>query len=117
MSGLRPIVVVSGAGGERRSFVASPTGRPGVYRARVVFPSAGRWRLHVNDGFSPGVHTYPPVDVSDSRRSAAVPVSDSNGGRDVGLALLAAAAAGLGAGLAARLLRRPRGTARAAEAR
>jgi hypothetical protein len=34
------------------TFKARPTGRIGVYRARVVFPSAGTWRYEVFDGFT-----------------------------------------------------------------
>jgi hypothetical protein len=35
-----------------RTFSTRATGRTGVYRARVVFPSAGRWRYEVYDGFT-----------------------------------------------------------------
>src|SRR3954468_9988286 len=43
MSNLRPVVRIRRAGGgPARDFAAAPAGRPGVYRARVVFPSAGR---------------------------------------------------------------------------
>jgi hypothetical protein len=51
-----------------RSFAARPTGRPGVYRARVVFPSAGTWRYEVYDGFvqygGARTHTYAPVRIA-----------------------------------------------------
>ena len=33
------------------TFKARPTGRVGVYRARVVFSGAGTWRYEVYDGF------------------------------------------------------------------
>jgi hypothetical protein len=34
-----------------QTFRARPTGRVGVYRARVVFPGAGTWRYEVYDAF------------------------------------------------------------------
>ncbi|MFN2468709.1 MAG: hypothetical protein ABR521_11340 [Gaiellaceae bacterium] len=51
-----------------RVFAARPAAKRGVYRARVVFPAAGTWRLRVWDGFEPHCaryHTYAPVTVSD----------------------------------------------------
>jgi hypothetical protein len=51
-------------GSEQRTFRAQPTQRPGVYRAAVVFPRAGRWTYEVEDGFVSGVvHTFPPADI------------------------------------------------------
>lgn len=48
LAGARPsIVIVKGAA--RRSFAARPAGR-GLYRARVVFPSAGRWAYSARIG-------------------------------------------------------------------
>jgi hypothetical protein len=114
LAGLKPTVSVS-SGGERRTFSATPTGRTGVYRARVVFPSAGNWTYRVNDGFGfpAGVaHDYPPVRIGAG--GGAAPAGGS--GPNVGLALLIAALAGVGVGLAALLLRRPRGAGRPAEA-
>jgi streptogramin lyase len=46
--GARPAVVIA-SGAARRSFVARATGR-GLYRARVVFPAAGRWTYSVRVG-------------------------------------------------------------------
>ena len=43
-------------------FPATPTGEPGVYRAEVVFPTAGTWRWEIWDGFSQ-THTYAPAQV------------------------------------------------------
>jgi hypothetical protein len=37
---------------QSRTFRARPTGKVGVYRARVVFPSAGTWRYEVYDAFT-----------------------------------------------------------------
>jgi YtkA-like len=52
-AGARPTVTISnGATGETRTFTAHPTGKPGVYEAEVVFPSAGTWRYEVFDDFT-----------------------------------------------------------------
>jgi hypothetical protein len=54
--------VIAERGSERREFAATPTGEPGVYRADVVFPSAGTWSYVVDDGFTM-THTFAPVHV------------------------------------------------------
>ncbi len=50
------------------TFKARPTGRVGVYRARVVFPKAGMWRYEVYDGFTEyggaRTHTFKPVKIA-----------------------------------------------------
>jgi hypothetical protein len=46
-----------------RQFVARPTAKVGVYKARVVFPRAGTWRWSIWDGFS-RVHTYKAVRIA-----------------------------------------------------
>ena len=112
LDGLEPTLTVAGSGGERRTFRTSPTGEPGVYRARVVFPSAGTWSYRVDDGFAGAIHEFPPVQIGGSSAST----GGSDGGPNIGLALLVAALAGLGAGVAARVLWRPRGAGRPAEA-
>lgn len=112
LDGLKPSVSVS-SGGDSRTFKAAPAGRPGVYEARVVFPSAGTWSYRVNDGFGypEGVsHEFPPVEIG----AGSGPSETS--GPNVGLALLIAGLTGLGALLAGRLLRRPRAARRPAEA-
>jgi hypothetical protein len=52
------------------TFMARPTTRPGVYRARVVFPSAGTWRYEVWDGFTQyggaRSHTFAAVKIAPS---------------------------------------------------
>jgi hypothetical protein len=51
-----------------RTFAARPAGSPGVYRVRVVFPSAGTWRYEVYDGFvqyrGARTHHYAPVKIA-----------------------------------------------------
>jgi hypothetical protein len=47
-----------------RTFVARPTAKPGVFRARVIFPRTGTWRFRVWDGFEAPCgryHNYPAV--------------------------------------------------------
>jgi hypothetical protein len=46
-----------------RQFLARPTAKTGVYRARVVFPRAGMWRWSIWDGFT-RTHTYKAVRVA-----------------------------------------------------
>ncbi len=53
-----------------RTFVAKPTSRVGVYRARVVFPGAGTWRYEVYDAFTEyggaRTHTFKAVRIAPS---------------------------------------------------
>jgi hypothetical protein len=63
LSGLKPALTIRKVASARttsssiapqasRTFEAKATGRPGVYRARVVFPRAGVWRYEVYDAFT-----------------------------------------------------------------
>jgi hypothetical protein len=74
---LRPTVTIRKVAGvragaasalQRLIFKARPTGRTGVYRARVVFPTSGIWRFSVYDGFTTyggaRTHTYAPVRIA-----------------------------------------------------
>jgi hypothetical protein len=121
---VKPTIRIRSADDETtRTFAARPAAKPGLYTADVVFPTAGRWRYAINDGFMQ-THTFAPVAIGSSR---AVPVpgaqsgagpsgargpvagqdDDGDGGGNVAAALGAAVAAGLLAGLAAvRILRR-----------
>ena len=53
-----------------RTFKAQPTSRVGVYRARVVFPGAGKWRYEVYDAFTAyggaRTHKFKPVRIAPS---------------------------------------------------
>ena len=51
MSDAKPEVRIRNAGGKLFVFKARRTARIGSYRARVVFPAAGRYSLGVYDGF------------------------------------------------------------------
>jgi hypothetical protein len=92
LTGVHPVVTIRG-GDTIKDFAASPTGKPGVYRAEVVFPSAGRWTYQIDDGFiSQMPHTYPAVQIGEPGAT-----SVDGGGPNLlwlipGIALLLAAA-------------------------
>ena len=79
LSGLQPTVRISRVAPVRTTssatksltFRAMPTGRAGVYRARVVFPAAGTWRYEVYDGFNmyggAQTHKFAPVKIAPGR--------------------------------------------------
>jgi hypothetical protein len=62
LDGLSPRLTISGEG-DARTFDATPTGKTGVYEARVVFPEAGRWSVVVDSGFGDSRLTYGPVTI------------------------------------------------------
>ena len=63
LDGLQPRVRIR-SGDTTREFAAAPTGKTGVYRAEVVFPTAGRWDYEVLDGFIDEMpHTFPAVQI------------------------------------------------------
>jgi hypothetical protein len=103
MQGIHPAVLLRAPGGAEKRFAAAPTGRAGVYRATVRWP-AGRWTMHVDDGFTNAIaHKYPTVDV---KGTAAPTVAGSGTPFAVWVAVAAAVAAILV--LPALLLRRRR---------
>lgn len=64
LRGAKPVVRIHDASGETTRFAARPTAKRGVYRARVVFPTAGRWAFTVFDGFVPHcarTHTFAAI--------------------------------------------------------
>jgi hypothetical protein len=75
---LSPRMVIR-KGSARRTFPALPTGKPGVYRVRVVFPSRGEWSYGVEDGFgglergAGRVHRFPPVKIAAGQPTLAKP--------------------------------------------
>jgi hypothetical protein len=106
--GVKPTLIFEKRGtGETRTVAARPTGRPGVYVARAVFPTPGAWEYVVDDGFSRR-HTYPPVTIGDASAPAAPAAA---GGGFPWLPLGAAMLAGLLVAGGARALQRraPRG--------
>jgi hypothetical protein len=62
VEGIAPVLTITNGDGDSRSFTGTPTGKPGVYHADVVFPSAGTWSYTVWDDFS-RTHTYKPVEI------------------------------------------------------
>ena len=107
LEGVEPRVLIEAAsGGTRRAFAASPTERPGVYRARVVFPSAGEWAYSVDDDFSQ-VHQLGSVRIgagSSETPPAAAAATPKPAPPDDGVTLAGAVGIALGAGLLAALL-------------
>jgi YtkA-like len=68
LSGVNPTVTIRNATtGEAKTFAAKPTDEAGVYLAKVVFPSEGKWSYEVYDGFSQyggaKTHTFGAVDI------------------------------------------------------
>jgi hypothetical protein len=64
----KPRIEIRQGSGAWKVFAARRTPTSGVFRARVVFPSAGTWQLRVWDGFEPNCaryHTYAPVTIRD----------------------------------------------------
>jgi hypothetical protein len=79
LEGVHPRVIVrSEDGGEPESFPARATGKPGVYRATVVFESAGTWKLAVDDGFT-ATHRFPAVQIGKGGQGSAEPVAGAPG--------------------------------------
>lgn len=104
LDGVQPTITLRNDAGKTATFPAKPTGEPGVYVARVTFPSGGSWRYEVNDDFSQ-VHTFGPIEVKGKGATASddgFPVVPVTGG--ILLALAGAAALAL---LARRIRPRP----------
>lgn len=77
LTGLQPLVVVrEQTSGLEREFRATPSGEPGVYDARVVFPEAGDWNVRVESGWwGEGRLTFGPVPIGDGSGVGAAPDS------------------------------------------
>jgi YtkA-like len=122
LDGVKPYVIVAPkAGGGQETFPARPTGEPGVYRASVVFESAGEWSLAVDDGFA-ARHTFSAVQVGNggsqagteqvaavNSAAATPPSTGGDDGPDLLLAIGAAVVAALVAGFGAAYLQRRAG--------
>lgn len=107
LAGQKPIVTIT-SGGRTATFTATPSGEPGAYRARVVFPAAGSWKVSVDHGW--GVqHDFGPfaVGARDAVDAGAVAGPEDGGWIPIVAAVLAAlVAAGLAAGVARHRRRR-----------
>jgi hypothetical protein len=101
--GMSPSVIISRAG-EQRRFDAVEV-RPGVYRARVVFPDAGRWRYAVDSGWGLPPERFAPVDIAASAPAASSSSDLPRWPLAIGAGLLAALTV---AGTGPLLRRRPR---------
>ena len=109
LEGVSPRVLIDDKQGGRRAFDAAPAGEPGVYRARVVFPEAGSWRVTVEDGFAaevPASHSFGEFEIG------AGPAADDGAGLNAWAALGLSLAAGGAAFLLVALLRRRMGATR-----
>src|SRR5918998_388885 len=96
--------------------LAVPTAATAGGRATVVFPSAGTWKMVVDDGFA-ARHSFPAVEVRGggedatepvalANPAAATPPSPGDDGPNLLLAFAAAAIAAVAAGLGAAFLQR-----------
>ena len=75
LDGLVPSVRIENDEGVVQTFKAKPTGEPGGYVAAVTFPSDGRWRWRIFDGFTDAVpHIPPPVDIGPATGAVAIPL-------------------------------------------
>ncbi len=69
LTGVKPSITVRNleTGVAEATFVAAPTGKPGVYHAVVRFPGAGTWSYEVHDGFTEyggaRTHSFKPVEI------------------------------------------------------
>ena len=84
--GVLPVVWIS-KGGETHDFPAAPTGKDGVYLAKVKFPSEGSWTYQVDDGFSQ-THSFAAVQIGSGSGDGGFSIPDWTWG-------LAAAVGGL----------------------
>jgi hypothetical protein len=67
LDGLQPVVMIEEtSSGAATKFLATAGSGPGEYRADVVFPSAGDWRITILAGFGDSKVTYGPVAIGDS---------------------------------------------------
>ena len=70
LSGVSPTLTLNGENGKQVTFPAAPTKEPGVYLAKVKFPSAGSWSYEVDDGFGnyggAQKHTFGAIQVGGS---------------------------------------------------
>jgi hypothetical protein len=103
ITGARPVVLLRS--GERTlRFLARPAARPGVYRAQVDLPAAGRWRVAVDEGWG-NEHAFGALALHGDDAARGAPAASD---RDPVLPLAVAALAGVLAAAATALVRRRR---------
>jgi hypothetical protein len=72
LDGVVPTIAIRNRdSGDTQTFTAKPTGEPGMYAAKVVFPTVGTWEYTINDGFSQ-THTFKPIAIGDAPAAAAI---------------------------------------------
>lgn len=104
LEGVKPALIIEPVGpGTETRFRATPTDRAGVYRARVVFPEAGKWSYAADDGFAQ-VHQLGTVSVGGK---AVAPASSGRDSSDDGMSVIAALGIAAAAGILASLLVAP----------
>jgi hypothetical protein len=80
LSELSPEIVTIDADGNRTTFRAKATGKPGRYAATVRFPKSGQWSYAVYDGFNNAMPTtYPAVLIRDTAPTTTVRQPDPVG--------------------------------------
>jgi hypothetical protein len=92
--GVKPTLTIRNDSGKAVTFPARPTSKPGVYLAKVKFPSDGKWRYEVYDGFGAyggaKTHTFGTIAVGGTGGGgSSFPILPSLGG--AAFVLLAAA--------------------------
>jgi hypothetical protein len=77
LMGVSPTLTIKN-GSTSKTFKAKPSGEPGVYIARVVFPREGNWSYSVHDGFTQyggaQTHTFSPVSIGAAGDGGGFPV-------------------------------------------
>jgi hypothetical protein len=59
--------------GRTIDYAATPTGTPGVYTVRVVFPTPGQWDYSAYDGVTDRVYEYPATTILAPKTGTPVP--------------------------------------------
>lgn len=73
------IAIENLATGQKLDFRAEPTGEPGIYTVRVVFPTAGTWDYSAYDGVTGRSYEFPAVDIVAPEAGAKVPAPAGSG--------------------------------------
>lgn len=108
LDGVQPAVIITDKAGKATRFDGKPTGKPGIYRAEVVFPAAGKYDYTVDDGFGNGFpHEFPTAVIGGAAASPSAPAAGSDSTPWWPFALAAAGLVAMGGVL----IRRRRGAA------
>jgi hypothetical protein len=70
LDGIVPTIAIHNTDtGATQTFTAKATGEPGMYAAKVVFPTKGTWEYTIDDGFS-RTHTFKAIAIGDAPAAA-----------------------------------------------